>query len=209
MTDWKNFHGNIAINDDCMEIMATLPDKAFELAIVDPPYGIGITESGRLKKYNANKTKWDELTPSDEYFKELIRVSKNQIIWGGNYFNLPPTRGFVIWDKRQPEDVSFASCEFAWSSFDVSARTFYYSALQQTDMRIHPTQKPIALYEWLLTHYAKQGDKILDTHLGSGSSRIAAYNLGFDFVGCEIDEDYFKAQEERFKAHTAQQSLFI
>ena len=198
----------VAYNMDCMEAMREMPDKAFELAIVDPPYGIGITESGRLKKYNANKTKWDELTPTDKYFKELFRVSANQIIWGGNYFNLPPTRGFVIWDKRQPEDVSFASCEFAWSSFDVSARTFYYSALQQSGARIHPTQKPVALYEWLLTRYAKQGDKILDTHLGSGSSRIAAYNLGFDFVGCEIDEDYFKAQEERFKAHTAQTRLF-
>ena len=194
---------------DCMEYMKTLPDKHFELAIVDPPYGIGITESGRLKKYNANKTKWDELTPTDEYFLELSRVSVNQIIWGGNYFNLPPTRGFIIWDKKQPEDVSFASCEFAWSSFDVSARSFYYSALQQTDTRIHPTQKPVKLYEWLLTRYAKQGDKILDTHLGSGSSRIACYNLGFDFVGCEIDEDYFKAQEERYQAHIAQQSLFI
>ena len=199
---------NEAYNTDCMEYMKTLPDKAFELAIVDTPYGIRITQSGRLKKYNASKTKWDELTPTDEYFKELFRVSTNQIIWGGNYFNLPPTRGFVIWDKQQPEDVSFASCEFAWSSFDASARTFYYSALQQTDTRIHPTQKPVALYEWLLTRYAKPGDKILDTHLGSGSSRIAAYNLGFDFVGCEIDEDYFKAQEERFAAHTAQQSLF-
>ena len=199
---------NVAYNMDCMEYMKSLPDKAFELAIVDPPYGIRITQSGRLKKYNASKTKWDELTPTDEYFKELFRVSTNQIIWGGNYFNLPPTRGFVIWDKQQPEDVSFASCEFAWSSFDASARTFYYSALQQTDTRIHPTQKPVALYEWLLTRYAKPGDKILDTHLGSGSSRIAAYDLGFDFVGCEIDPDYFKAQEERFAAHTAQQSLF-
>ena len=199
---------NVAYNMDCMELLKQTPDKFYDLCICDPPYGIGITESGRLKKYNANKTKWDELTPTDEYFKELFRVSVNQIIWGGNYFNLPPTRGFVIWDKRQPENVSFASCEFAWSSFDVSARTFYYSALQQSDARIHPTQKPVALYEWLLTRYAKPGDKILDTHLGSGSSRIACYNLGFDFVGCEIDEDYFKAQEERFAAHTAQESLF-
>ena len=198
----------IAYNIDCMEYMATLPDKAFELAIVDPPYGIGITESGRLKKYNANKTKWDDLTPTDEYFKELFRVSANQIIWGGNYFDLPPTRGFIIWDKKQPEDVTFASCEYAWSSFNTSAKTFYYSALKQVDKRIHPTQKPVALYEWLLIHYAKPGDKILDTHLGSGSSRIAAYDLGFDFVGCEIDKDYFDAQEERYQAHIAQTSLF-
>ena len=189
---------------DCMEAMREMPDKAFELAVVDPPYGIGITQSGRLKKYNANSRKWDAAVPCDEYFSELYRVSANQIIWGGNYFGLRPTRGFIIWDKKQPQDVSFASCEFAWSSFDVSAKTFYYSALQQADTRIHPTQKPVALYEWLLRNYAHPGDRILDTHLGSGSSRIAAYNLGFDFVGYEIDRDYFDAQEKRFREHISQ-----
>ena len=200
---------SIALNIDCMEYMATLPDKAFDLAIVDPPYGISITDSGRLGKYNANGKRWDDYTPKAEYFSELRRVSKNQIIWGGNYFDLPATRCFLIWGKKQPEDVSFASCEFAWTSFEASAKTFYYSPLQQKDKRFHPTQKPIELYEWILTRYAHEGDRILDTHLGSGSSRIAAYNLGFDFVGCEIDKEYFDKQEERFARHTAQTSLFV
>ena len=200
---------NVAYNMDCMEYMKTLPDKAFDLCICDPPYGIDINSSGRLGHYGGKGKTWDSQTPDNAYFKELFRISQNQIIWGGNYFILPPTRCFLIWDKKQPEGVSFASCELAWTSFDASAKTFYYSPLfDDKDKRIHPTQKPVALYEWLLTHYAKQGDKILDTHLGSGSSRIAAYNLGFDFVGCEIDPDYFKAQEERFAAHTAQESLF-
>lgn len=200
---------NVAYNMDCMEAMRKMPDKCFDLAVVDPPYGISITDSGRLRKYNANEKRWDDSAPSEEYFRELLRVSKNQIIWGGNYFNLPPCRGFVIWDKQQPEDISFASCEFAWSSFDVSARTFYYSALRSKESRIHPTQKPTALYAWIFQHYAKPGDKILDTHLGSGSSRIAAYDAGLDFVGYEIDKDYFDKQEERFAAHTAQCSLFV
>ena len=200
---------NVAYNMDCMEAMRKMPDKCFDLAVVDPPYGISITDSGRLRKYNANEKRWDDSAPSEEYFRELLRVSKNQIIWGGNYFNLPPCRGFVIWDKQQPEDISFASCEFAWGSFDVSARTFYYSALRSKESRIHPTQKPIALYAWIFQHYAKPGDKILDTHLGSGSSRIAAYDAGLDFVGYEIDKDYFDKQEERFAAHTAQCSLFV
>ena len=147
-------------------------------------------------------------TPKKEYFSELVRVSKNQIIWGGNYFELPPTKCFLIWDKKQPEDVSFASCEFAWTSFTRTAKTFYYSPMMDKS-RFHPTQKPVALYEWILTNYAKEGDRILDTHLGSGSSRIAAYNLGFDFVGCEIDKEYVDKQEERFARHTAQTSLFV
>lgn len=199
---------SVAFNMDCMEYMRSLPDKAFDLAVVDPPYGIRITDSGRLKKYNANRIRWDDVVPSDEYFAELFRVSKNQIIWGGNYYRLPPCRGFLIWDKKQPEDISFASCEFAWSSFDISARTFYYSPLQMKDFRFHPTQKPVALYAWIFSRYAKPGDKILDTHLGSGSSRIAAYDAGLDFVRCEIDKGYFDAQEKRFEQYTAQMSLF-
>lgn len=198
----------IAYNRDCMEAMREMPDNAFDLAIVDPEYGININSSGRLGKYGGKKN-WDSQPPPESYFTKLRRVSKNQIVWGGNYFNLPPTRCFLIWDKKQPEGVSFAMCEFAWTSFDASAKTFYYSTLfDDKDSRIHPTQKPVALYEWLLTNYAKEGDKILDTHLGSGSSRIAAYNLGFEFVGYEIDKDYFDAQEERFNAHTAQIRLF-
>lgn len=203
----------IAYNIDCMEYMATLPDKAFELAIVDPPYGININMNmGRRKgqpKVHAEKG-WDASPPPPEYFYELFRVSKNQIIWGGNYFSLPLTKSWIFWDKGVPEGVSFADGELAWTSFDKTLRKakIPYSGFVGSEGKIHPTQKPVALYEWLLTHYAKPGDKILDTHLGSGSSRIAAYNLNFDFVGCEIDKDYFDAQEERFKKHTAQIRLF-
>ena len=192
-----------------MEYMKTLPDKAYELAIVDPPYGVSIETSGTYFKQFKTKG-WDNAIPSAEYFKELFRVSQNQIIWGGNYFleYLGSTKCFLIWDKMIGEGMSFADAELAWTSFKKPTRIKKLSS-NSNGGKIHPTQKPVALYEWLLTNYAKPGDKILDTHLGSGSSRIAAYNLGFDFVGCEIDEDYFKAQEERFKAHTAQQSLFI
>lgn len=208
---------SITYNMDCMEIMATLPDKAFELAIVDPPYGIDIANmnmgagtSPRCSKIRNRiwePASWDKTPPSKEYFHELFRVSQNQIIWGGNYFDLPPTRCFIVWDKGEGmQDRSFSECEYAWSSFDGSARIKRFNPVQP--FRIHPTQKPVTLYEFLLTHYAKPGDKILDTHLGSGSSRIAAYNLGFDFVGCEIDKDYFDAQEKRFAAHAAQTSLF-
>ena len=204
---------------DCMAYMATLPDKAFELAIVDPPYGIGANKmtlgNGRKKIFRGNND-WDKSAPSAEYFAELERVSKNQIIWGANHFteifhkNSPC---WIFWDKGTG-DNDFADGEFAYASFQSHARKFVYSwvganAKEQGTIRVHPTQKPVALYEWLLRTYAKQGDKILDTHLGSGSSRIACYNLGFDFVGCEIDEDYFKAQEERYQAHISQQSLFI
>ena len=216
-----------------MEYMKTITDKYFELAIVDPPYGIGVgsmnyTTSGAIKTQGNSAAKrkdyrkkgdWDSKTPEPEYFQELFRISKNQIIWGGNYFSdmLAPSKSFVCWDKRCQADMSndFADCEYAWCSQGV-ARMFRYvwngmlqGNMKNKENRFHPTQKPVALYEWLLTHYAKQGDKILDTHLGSGSSRIACYNLGFDFVGCEIDEDYFKAQEERYQAHISQQSLFV
>ena len=196
-----------AYNIDCMEYMATLPDKAFELAIVDPPYGIGISSNPVRQKHN--KKKWDDEIPRKEYFDELFRVSSNQIVWGGNYFisYLHNTQNFIIWDKKQPFNFSLAMCELAWCSKQMPAKIFKYSVLKEQG-KIHPTQKPVALYEWLLMNYAKEGDKILDTHLGSGSSRIAAHKLGFDFVGCELDKDYFEAQEKRFKTETMQQSLF-
>jgi site-specific DNA-methyltransferase (adenine-specific) len=195
----------MAYNMDCMEAMREMPDKAFELAIVDPPYGIGIS-SNPVRQAHTKKD-WDKSIPNTVYFAELMRVSKNQIIWGGNYFNLPATQNYIVWDKVQPENFSLAMCEFAWCSIQRPAKIFKRSVLAERN-KIHPTQKPVKLYEWLLTHYAKQGDKILDTHLGSGSSRIAAYNLGFDFTGYEIDADYFNAQEERFNKHTAQIRLF-
>jgi site-specific DNA-methyltransferase (adenine-specific) len=191
-----------------MEYMKSLPDNAFDLAIVDPPYGIDINSSGRLGHYGGKDKKWDSETPKQEYFNELFRISKNQIIWGANYFNMPPTRCFLIWDKQQPETVSFASCEYAWTNFDKSAKT-YYQRPQNADIeRIHPTQKPVKLYEWLLTNYANKNDKILDTHLGSGSHAIACNNLGFEMVGCELDTDYFNAACKRINQETAQERLF-
>ena len=194
---------------DCMEYMATLPDNAFQLAICDPPYGIGINSSGRLGHYGGKGKTWDNDAPTSYYFDELRRVSKNQIIWGGNYFVMPASRCFIIWDKQQPEAVSFASCEYAWTSFDQSAKTYYQRPQNADIIRIHPTQKPVKLYEWLLQNYAKEGDRILDTHLGSGSSAIAAHYAGFDFVGCELDEDYYKAACKRFDHETKQQALAL
>lgn len=197
------------LNMDCMEYMKGLEDNAFDLAIVDPPYGIEITKSGRLGHYGeSSKKNWDSNAPTDDYFNQLNRVSKNQIIWGANYFGLPATRCFVIWDKQQPEDVSFASCEYAWTSFDESAKTYYQRPQNADKYRIHPTQKPVKLYQWLLDKYAKEGDRILDTHLGSASSAIAAHYAGYDFVGTELDKHYFDLATERFKKETAQIDLF-
>lgn len=192
-------------NIDCLEYMRSLPDKAFELAVVDPPYGIGISSNPVRQAHE--KKNWDKSIPDKEYFTELFRVSKNQIIWGGNYYDLPPTQNLIVWDKQQPEDFSLAMCEIAWCSIQKPAKIFRYSVLTEKG-KIHPTQKPVALYKWILSRYAKPGDKILDTHLGSGSSRIAAYDMGFDFVGCEIDKTYFDLQEKRFAEHTAQTRMF-
>lgn len=201
---------NVAYNQDCLEAMREMDDNAFDLAIVDPPYGIGdkwVRPGENCYKAAAMAgERWDYDTPDAEYFRELFRVSANQIVWGGNYFELPPTRGVICWDKVQPYP-NFSAWELAWTSFDCVARIYKG---RSTDLnRIHPTQKPVALYKWLLQNYAKQGDRVLDTHLGSGSSRIACYDLGFDFTGYELDADYFQAQEERFARHTAQQTLFV
>ena len=206
---------SIVTNEDCMVGMARYPDKYFELAICDPPYGIG-AESGygqsQKKKLHSKAKSWDKESPNLEYFKELKRVSQNQIVFGANYFieHLGSTRGFICWDKQQ-QGKSFSDCEFAWTSFDRVAKIVsiryvepYECNNYNTIKRIHPTQKPVALYTWLLKNYAKQGDKILDTHLGSGSSRIAAYKAGFDFTGFELDKDYYEAQEKRFKTFTDQ-----
>lgn len=148
---------------------------------------------------------WD-VAPGEDYFKELFRVSRNQIIWGGNYFALPPTRCFLIWRKLTiSENFTMAMAEYAWTSFNSNAKVFEYAPQGRPgDERFHPTAKPIALYKWIFSRYAKPGDKILDTHLGSGSSRIAAWDLGFDFVGCEIDKTYFDLAEQRFQKHTQQ-----
>ena len=194
---------------DCMEYMATLPDKAFNLAIVDPPYGLpadSVNGRGKLKTriMNLDGMEWDTAPPAI-YFQELMRVSKNQIIWGGNYFDLPPTRGIICWDKVQPWP-NFSAWEMAWTSFNNVARLFKYD--NRTGDKIHPTQKPVALYVWLLTNYAKPGQRILDTHLGSGSSAIAALGMGFEFVGCELDPDYFDIACKRIEQAVAQGQLF-
>ena len=183
-------------------------DNYFDLAIVDPPYGIGISSNPVRQQHK--KKEWDSSIPNEEYFKELFRVSKDQIIWGGNYFIdfLSNSQCFLIWDKQQPQNVSFASCEYAWTSFDLSAKTFYMRPQNADNIRIHPTQKPVKLYEWLLMNYAKEGDKILDTHLGSGSIAIACHNLGYDLTGYEIDKDYYKSAIKRIEQHKAQQRLF-
>lgn len=261
---------NTAYNIDCMEYMRSLPDKAFDLAVVDPPYGDGVDRSqsvnaerereretrvsggtasdsvltvtsttlppptrGTAVHYQSKNVRqpdgswgyanwrnlggevckkiisWD-VAPGPEYFEELFRISRNQIIWGGNYFSLPPTRCFLVWRKLTiSESFSMAMAEYAWTSFNDNAKVFEHVPQGTDGQRFHPTQKPVALYRWIFGRYAKPGFKILDTHLGSGSSRIAAYDAGLDFVGCEIDKVYFDLQEKRFEAHSAQQNLFL
>lgn len=220
-------------NIDCMDYMRNLPDKHFDLAIADPPYGISIDRArlceglglskqnntqarlrkerfcgrGKLKDRAINRlnTEWDLKPPTKEFFDELFRVSCNQIIWGGNYFELPPTRGIVCWDKEQTF-LNFSAWEMAWTSFDVPAKIFRFSnrgflspeAKDKAD-KVHPTQKPIALYGWLLQQFAKPGDTIFDPMMGSQSSRIAAYRMGFDYYGCELDSEYFLTGSERFE----------
>lgn len=204
---------------DCMEFMKGKPDKFWELAIVDPPYGLGkrLIEGGKkggmssLRKLADSKVEgWDKI-PSEQYFTELKRISKNQIIWGGNYFldYLSSNDGLIIWDKMNGTNA-LADAEIAWKSLSGTTRIFrkHHFSTGYED-KIHPTQKPIALYKWLLKNYAKPGDKILDTHLGSGSSRIACWDMEFDFWGCEIDKDYFDAQEFRFQKHIKQPKGFF
>ena len=199
-------------NTDCLEAMKLYPDNYFELAIVDPPYGININVSmGRRKgdkKSNYHKFAGnDSEIPNEEYFIELFRVSKNQIIWGGNYMTdfLRPSSCWLLWDKGFSQEVTFAQFEMAWTSFNTSAKKYDKHPNQLN--RIHPTQKPVALYRWLLQNYAKEGDKILDTHLGSGSSRIAADMEGYNFTGYELDKDYFQASVKRFNEYKLQVKL--
>lgn len=208
------------LNDDCMNVMQQYPDKHFDLAIVDPPY---MEDTKNLDNYlnkmrnHGYELKTLQKVPRSEYFNELFRVSKQQIIWGGNYFVElwnKPCRGFIFWYKQNPVK-NFADGEFAWTSFNENATCFdyrYYGNLEGKSSaanKIHPTQKPIALYKWLLDKYANPGDKILDTHLGSGSIAIACHDYGFDLVASELDPDYYKATMKRFKEHTAQKSLFF
>jgi site-specific DNA-methyltransferase (adenine-specific) len=201
------------LNVDCMDYMRSLENKAFDLAIVDPPYGLGDTlvAGGTWSvKYQAKGAAWD-VAPGREYFEELRRVSQHQIIWGGNYFTefIKAARCCISWVKPNMAGMhTMSDFELALTSFDRNAKVINLSS-QANEQRIHVTQKPVKLYEWLLTNYAKPGQRILDTHLGSGSSAIAAHNLGFDFVGMELDADYYAAACKRFEQHTAQGSLFV
>jgi len=202
-------------NEDNMQLMARYPDNYFELAIVDPPYGIGFDNKIRDKKSKS----WDNEIPSDNYFIELQRVSKNQIIWGGNYFPYLWKNGcksFIFWDK-DPSVETYSDGELAWSSFNIPAKRFYWAwnglangikGRNKDEKTIHPTQKPKELYKWLLDKYAKQGDKILDTHLGSGSIAIACHDYGFELTACELDAEYYEKAIQRIKNHTNQQKLF-
>jgi len=191
-----------------MELMKNYPNNYFDLAIVDPPYGLdksSLTGSGKLKKRIIQKnTDWD-VAPNKKYFKELFRVSQNQIIWGGNYFELTKYRCVIVWDKCQPWQ-NFSQVEIAWSSFNKPATIFKFD--NRTTDKIHPTQKPVDLYKFCLDKYAKQGDKILDTHLGSGSIAIACHDMDFDLVGSEIDKEYYDNMMERINEHKKQLRLF-
>ena len=209
-----NYRSKIELhNVDCMEYMKSCKDKQFSLAICDPPYGININHNiGRRKgdtPSNYKKVEWDSKPPSKDFFNELFRISENQIIWGANHFisNMPfDSSCWLMWDKRFSEEVSFAQFELAWTSFKSTCKKFELSPLQQK--RIHPTQKPVDLYRWLLTNYAKEGDTIFDSHLGSGSIAIACDNLGFDLTGCEIDKEYFEALVKRLEPYRNQKTLF-
>ena len=206
-----------AFNIDCMEAMAQMKDNEFDLAIVDPPYNETFNTGGcihnKAKKGIYNTNSLNNHLPGDKYWDELIRVSDNQIIWGANWYGKYFGAGGICWFKDNTGNYS--PCEFAYQSINNHINHFQYrwngmlqENMKDKEIRLHPTQKPIALYKWLLKNYAKEGDRILDTHLGSGSSRIAAYDMGFDFVGYEIDKDYFDAQEKRFANHIKQQCLF-
>ena len=201
-------------NEDNMQLMSRYDDNYFDLAIVDPPYGIDAAKmtmgKGSRNDTGKNKKKdWDNCIPNKEYFIELKRVSTNQIIWGGNYYLdfLNSTRCFLMWDKLD-YNSDFASHELAWTSFNKNTKCFRRARNKGNEQKIHPTQKPVKLYEWLLINYAKEGDKILDTHLGSGSIAIACHNLGFDLTACELDKEYFEAAMKRINNHKSQMRIF-
>jgi len=197
-------------NEDCLIAMRQMKDNQFDLAIVDPPYGIGDKfKGGKTGKMNFNEVvekDWDKV-PSKEYWNELFRVSKNQIVWGGNYFDLPPSRCFIVWDKKISEDFTLAMAELAWTSFDKLVKIIRMPT-PKTGGKIHPTQKPVKLYEWILDKYAEEGQTILDTHLGSGSIAVACHNRGFDLTGFEIDKEYFDNAKERLRVHQSQLTMF-
>ena len=197
-------------NQDCLEAMKQMQDNQFDLAIVDPPYGLERFKKGGsvVNKYGDENKHWNNIKPKKEYFTELFRISKKQIIWGANNFNLPTSEYFVVWQKGNALDFSFAMVEMAWTNIKKPAKLFKHLHVQNKDKRIHPTQKPVKLYEWLLMNYAKEGNKILDTHLGSGSIAIACHNLGYDLTGYELDKEYYDNAIKRIKEHQAQTRIF-
>ena len=196
------------LNIDCMEYLKTVPDKAFDLAIVDPPFREDNQPTQTMRKFNTEMKNWNK-PPKQDYFVELKRVAKNQIIHGGNYFTnfLPPNNNWIVWYKNN-DGVGFSMAELFWSSIEKNVKLFDFRPMGNNGFKIHPTQKPVALYDWLLRNYAKPNQRILDTHLGSGSSAIAAHYFGCDFVGCEIDVDYYNAAKERFDRETRQVAMF-
>lgn len=218
---------SIVHNTDCLQELRNTPDNAYDLAVVDPPYGIqadsNAYKNGQNCKINGFKEhqpgSWDSIPPPPEYFAELFRVSKQQVIWGGNYFDLPATSCYLVWNKVQ-RGFSFADGELAWTSFSSAVRIFDYArgndsgfapklkGVGRIGINIHPTQKPVALYKWVYQLYAKPGYRILDTHVGSGSSRLAAHDAGLDYIGYEIDKHYYAAQEKRYREYIQQASLF-
>ena len=195
--------------DDCLVNMKNYSDKCFDLAVVDPEFGIGIGNSPRLVTDKGLVAKdWDNKPITMEYFDELFRISKNQIIWGGNYYPLPATKHCIIWDKQQPEKLSFGMFDFAWTSFEVANKIFRYS-VQLEKNKIHPTQKPVQLYSWIYRKYLPEGGKVIDTHLGSGSNRIAAFKTqNIDFTAYENDAEYYERQEKRFREFKQQLVLW-
>ena len=201
-------------NKDCMEAMKDMADNQYDLAIVDPPYGLERFKasdggnSKKIKSFGDKNKNWNNIKPNKEFFNELFRVSKYQIIWGSNNFVLPTSEYFIIWQKSNALDFSFAMVEQAWTNVKKPAKLFVNLHVHNKDKRIHPTQKPVKLYEWLLMNYAKKGYKILDTHLGSGSIAIACHNLGYDLDAYEIDKEYYEATIKRFNNHTSQKQLW-
>ena len=198
------------LNCDCLDYMRDCADNSFDLAIVDPPYGIERFKKGgsHVNKYGTENQEWNNTKPSKEYFDELFRISEYQIIWGANNFELPTSEYFIIWQKGNAVDFSFAMVEQAWTNIKKPAKLLKHLHVQNKDIRIHPTQKPVKLYNWLLENYAEKDQRILDTHLGSGSSAIAAHYFGCDFVGMEIDKDYYDAACKRFDNETRQLGMF-
>lgn len=198
------------MNMDCMEYMRDIPDKHFDLAICDPPYGLERFKKGGsvINKYGSENGKWNNIKPNNDYFLELFRVSKYKIIWGANNFELPTSEYFIVWQKGNALNFSFAMVEMAWTNIKKPAKLFKYLHVQNNDKTIHPTQKPIELYRWLLKNYAKPGDKILDTHGGSGSICIACHDMGFDLDWMELDKDYYDAAVKRYNNHVSQVRMF-